>query len=224
MQRPVLDGDTYRYGTVLVRRGAVLEGVLDKRDEDHGRNLHVMLVGLHVELDVRVVVQAQRLQVDILSYVVYLAADGNRQRRGVGVHVLEYVRELHECRLGLVGLGYHQTVERIERVEQEMGVYLRLVQRQFGLVLLGLDLLPRYDLAEELYGEFYRKAEARHDKEEKPHSLPPYPLTGVDVEHRVAVDTLRLREFAHECCGKYHQQKDQQHCEIAAPHDQRRYV
>ena len=126
-QRPILDGDTYRDETILIRGGAVLEGILDKRDQDHGRDLHVALIHPHVKLDPRVAVQTQRLQIDILPYVVDFAADGYRDRIGVGIHVPQYVRELHECRLGLLRFGYDKAVKGIERVEQKMGIDLRLV-------------------------------------------------------------------------------------------------
>lgn len=86
-------------------------------------------------------------------------------------------------------------VKGIKRVEQEVRVNLRLVERQLRLVLLCFGFLPGKDLMEELEYQFDGEAESRHDEEEKPHHLRPQVSPGLQEEGIYIFRFRQIREM-----------------------------
>ena len=118
-------------------------------------------------------VEAERLEFGVLPYVFQFRLYGHEVLHGAGVHVAEYVGEEHEGGFCLFGAGDDEGIEGVEGVEEEVGVDLRLVEGEFGLVLLGLDFLLRQHLLEELEGQFDGQRESGDHEEEEPYCLCP---------------------------------------------------
>ena len=154
---------------VVGRRDAVFERVLHKRDKDHRCHGRVGVVDVVARGDVGGVAETQLLQVDILLQVVCLLAHGNEVAVGVVVSVLTHIDELLKGLLALVGVGEDETIERVERVEEEMRIDLSLVHGQFGLVALRLHLLSCPCQSCRLHEHVVEETEAEDDQEQKPH-------------------------------------------------------
>lgn len=107
---------------------------------------------------------------------------------------MEYVREFYESRFRPVRFRQRQGIERVERIEEEVRVDLRLVEGQLGLVFLGLQLLAKQHLAEQFEGQFNGQREARHHEEEEPDGLCPHVLAGRQLAG------IECRELS--CIGK----------------------
>lgn len=167
------DADEARF----VGGDAVFEGILHEGNQQHGRDSHRVVFHLAVEADLGELVQPQGLQGDILVDVLHLLAERYEVAVGVVVHVLRQVDEALQRRLGLVGLGDEQPVERIERVEQKMRIDLRLVERQFGLVALVLHLFAGQPLTVGLGQHPHGEAEDYYNDVMQPDGLLILPRT-----------------------------------------------
>lgn len=113
--------------TRLVGGDAVLEGVFHERDEHHGRHGHGFVLHPVREADIGEPVQTQLLQVDVLANILHLLRKGDEFVVGIVVHVLRQVDEAFKRCFCFVRVGDEQAVERVERVEKEVRVDLRLV-------------------------------------------------------------------------------------------------
>ena len=102
MQPIAVEGQTDENIAPHMGRHAVFKCVLHERDEDHrgDRGIGTLIAFLDRKMDMRAVVHAVFLQLDILADVVDLGPEGNLILFGVGVHVFGQVHELHERRLG----------------------------------------------------------------------------------------------------------------------------
>ena len=124
---------------------AVLEGVLDRRDEEQRRDAHFLGGQLPGGLDLRELVAAQLHQVDIIVHEGHLALERDLVGVGVVEGVAERVAELADTLLRLVGVDLRQRGDVVERVEEEVRVELVFEPGQLGFGRLAL-LLFQLDL------------------------------------------------------------------------------
>lgn len=115
-------------GAVFRRGGSIFKRVFDKGDKQHGWNLKLWCVDVGFENDVGMMIQPEPLQIDVVVQIFNFALNVGRFVDRVTVGVLQNVGKLGKSALGLVRLGDHEAVNRVECVEQEVGVDLRLVQ------------------------------------------------------------------------------------------------
>ena len=115
------------------------------------------------------VVEPDQLQVDVVVDVVDFIPDCHPVVVGRHVGVFHQFGELDEGVFGLLGRTDYEAVERVERIEEEMGIDLSLVERQLGLVALVFhDALQQHAVVEFL-DESYDKRVGQNDEEHEPY-------------------------------------------------------
>ena len=152
------DGEHEPLGAVRVRLGArtdpdlprasdqsahtMLDGVLSQRLERQRRHQRAEHIGVDGLLDRQSVAEAGLLDREVVA----------RQRQFIGErdlgptvsveHAPEQARQLGHHRLRPLGVALDERADRVERVEQEVGVELHPERRQPGFDQLALELRP----------------------------------------------------------------------------------
>ena len=116
----------------------MFEGVLDERLEAHGRNPPVAQRGVDGRGEFDAVAEADLLQRVVLPREVDLVRERREYLLAAFEHVAVDLRQRERELPGLLGVAADQRVERIERVEEEVGVDLfeHLLQMQLRRLLL----------------------------------------------------------------------------------------
>ena len=101
--------------------------VLDERLEREGRDRHVERAVLRPELDAQPVSETDPLQVDVALHEIPLARERHEVRAAL-MHPLPELEEIPESfqrAFGFRGIAPHEPEERVERVQDEVGMELR---------------------------------------------------------------------------------------------------
>ena len=103
----------------------MLDRVLDERLHEERRHPHRTRVGRHVDRDDELVAESRLLEVEIALHVSQLLLERHELRgaRELRAHVVG--KREHEAS-GAVGVGAHERGDRVERVEHEVRLHLRL--------------------------------------------------------------------------------------------------
>ena len=130
---------------VAVGRDAVLEGILDERDEEQRRYFGLAVIDAEMLADGRHLVAAQLHQLNIVAHELHFALQRHLRLVGLIHRVAQQVAQLHDGLLRFVAVDLRQARDVVERVEEEMGVDLILQPGQFCLHhLLLLLVLPHH--------------------------------------------------------------------------------
>ena len=140
----VLDHEAFALGAdadvqrVVRRDAVVLQGVFDERLEAHRRNPPVAQRGVDGRGEFDAVVEPDFLQRIVLPREIDLVREGREYLLAVFEHMAVDLRQRERELPGLAGTAADQGVERVERIEQEMGVDLlqHLLQVQLRRLLL----------------------------------------------------------------------------------------
>ena len=133
---------------------AMLEGVLDGRDEEQRNDRHVGHRVGQVDLDPGHLVAAQAHQVDVVAHEGHLAGQRHLLLARLIEGVAQQVAQLADALLGRVGIHLDEAADVVERIEEEVGVQLvpEPDQLRLGVLLrlrlaLQLHLVPAGDVA-----------------------------------------------------------------------------
>ena len=118
----------------------MLEGILDKRDEQQGRQGAVGQRAGQVEGDGDLVRVAQLHQGDVGADKLHLLAEGHAFPVALVEHIAHHLRQLDDGLLCLLGVDIHQGVDIVEGVHEEMGIDLIAQILQLLLQVLVLEL------------------------------------------------------------------------------------
>ena len=158
---------------VASRDAVVLEGILDERLEAHGRDAPVAQRRIDGRGEFDAVAEADLLQRVVLPREVDFVREGREYLFAVFEHVAVDLRQREREFPGLLGVAADQCVERIERVEEEMGVDLfehllqvqlrRFLFRKAPQVVFAPPAALRHD---EQRGEEQHRNDGREDRVE----------------------------------------------------------
>lgn len=132
-----VDGDV---GGLFVAH-AVLEGVLDQRDEEQRRNRGRRGSVGQRDKEPHVARQANAHQLDVVAQEVNLGRERDGGAAAVVEHVAQHAAQVVDGLLGTGRVELDERVDVVERVEEEVGVQLALEVLQLGLGVAVLQLL-----------------------------------------------------------------------------------
>src|ERR1043166_4042064 len=113
-------------------RDAVLDGVFDQWLNRENRNRNRERLRFNVDFNTQLFAQAETLDFQVRFHDVQLFLE--RQERLPGFEeIAENVRQIQNGFPCALGLARNDAVQRVQRIEQEMGMDLRLQRAQFGL-------------------------------------------------------------------------------------------
>ena len=150
----------------VARVDAVLERILDQRDEEQRRDFGGLGRDGEVLFDRRLAVAAHRHQVHVVVHERHLRRKRDLRRLAVVQRIAQQVAQLADALLGLVRVDLGQGGDVVQRVEEEMGAQLVLQPDEFGLG--GLAPLPLEGDAHLLVPADVADAEGEQDDDDLP--------------------------------------------------------
>ena len=120
---------------------AVFEGILDERNENHGRNLELRVESGKLRVDFNRLGDADAHQLDVVLKEFGFVLQGNGGLLVVIEDVAQHAREFLNGFLRLGSIESGERIDVVEGVEQEVGIDLRAQIAQLGLGASGLGIL-----------------------------------------------------------------------------------
>ena len=119
------------------RRDPVLDRVFHERLQQHGRNREVKHSWFDIEPHPQALLVPHLLEGEIVVHGAQLVLEGHRLKLARLQRVAQQIGELGDGLAGPVGVLVNQPTQRVERIEDEMRIDLRLERPQFRLFHAG---------------------------------------------------------------------------------------
>ncbi len=122
------------------------DGVLHEREHDEARHLDIEQRLVHAPLDVKAVPEPGLLDLQVLAGQLQLRPEAQRLPGGIVEHRPQEAGQSNQESVGGRGIAVEQRRDRLEGVEEEVGMELPLQQREAGFAEMtreppGLDFL-----------------------------------------------------------------------------------
>ena len=131
------------YKARIVGRYSVFKRIFHECNKHHRGNRNFFSLHIVCKTDVCQFIQSQFLKSYVLSDIIHFFRQRDKFPVGIVVHILGQVDKTFKSYLCLVRLGNKQSVERVERIEEEMRIYLCFIECEFRPVTLIFHFSPR---------------------------------------------------------------------------------